>query len=65
MKVSITINSENRIVVIPMEYFSEEDTLGFGEIQVEPTPNKDEDISKDIVMNLTYAIITMLENASK
>ena len=61
MEVKITINSEERIVVIPMQYDKDNDSLGLGEVQIEPMPDKDEDISKDIVMNLTYAIISALK----
>lgn len=61
MKIKITINSEDRVVVIPMQYDSEKDELNFAEIQIEPIPNKDEDISKDIVMILTQHILSSLQ----
>lgn len=61
MKVQITINSENRIVVIPMEYDNKLDSLNLGEVQIEPIPDKNEDVSKDVVMNLAYTILSTLK----
>ena len=61
MKIKITINSEDRVVVIPMQYDSEKDELNFAEIQIEPIPSKDENISKDIVMILTQHILSSLQ----
>ena len=61
-KVKITITDHDRVVMIPMEYDTESDSLSFNEIQIDPIPEKEENISKDIVMNLAYAIIAMLQN---
>ncbi len=60
MQVKITISSEDRIVIIPMEYKNDE--LSINELQIEPYPNKDDDISKDVVMHLTKAIMEMFKN---
>ena len=58
-KIKITINSEDRIVVIPMEYNPEDDSMHFYELQMEPIPEKDdEDLSKDIVIKLTTMILS-------
>ena len=60
MDVKITINSEERIIMIPMTYDKESDTLSMEEVQIEPTPKDKEDLSKDVVVNLAHAIIGML-----
>lgn len=62
MDIKITINSENRAVVIPMAYDKDADALSFKEVQIDPIPAKDEDITKDVVLNLTHFIITGLRN---
>ena len=60
-KVKITINSEDRVVVIPMQYNVNNDTLDFSELQIEPIPNEKDDISKDIVLILTQTILSTLK----
>ena len=60
-KVRITINSDSRVVVIPMQYDSEKDTLDFSELQIEPMPDKNEDVSKDIVLQLTQLIMSTMQ----
>lgn len=60
-KVKITINSEDRIIIIPMEYDSENDSLTLSEINVEPVPDVLEDVSNDIVFNLAKMIIGTLK----
>ena len=60
MQVKISISSEDRIVLIPREYKNDE--LSINELQIEPYPNKDDDISKDVVMYLTKAIMEMFKN---
>lgn len=62
MNIKITINSEERSVVIPLTYEKSTDTLDIKEIQIDPIPNKDEDITKDIVLNLTQLIMTTFNN---
>ena len=62
MKVKITINSEDRIIMIPMEYNTENDTLEFNDIQIEPMPEKNENISKDIVFNMAQLILSTLKS---
>ena len=61
-KIKITINNENRIAIIPMDYDPEKDEAHINEIQIEPIPDKDEDISKDVVLQLTKLILTVLRN---
>ena len=61
-KVKITINSDDRVVVIPMEYDTTSDSLNFSEIQIEPIPSDSEDVSKDVVMQLTMLIMSILQN---
>lgn len=62
MNIKITINSEERSVVIPLIYEKSTDSLNINEIQIDPIPNKDEDISKDIVLNLTQLIMSVFNN---
>lgn len=62
MKVKITINSEDRIIIIPMEYNAENDTLECSDIQVEPVPEQNEDISNDIVFNMAQLILSTLKS---
>ena len=62
MNIKITINSEERAVVIPLTYEKSTDSLDIKEIQIDPIPNKDEDITKDIVLNLTQLIMTTFNN---
>lgn len=59
-KVKISINGENRVVIIPMEYNEETDIIEIKEVQIEPMPDKDEDISKDLVMYISQLILAGL-----
>ena len=61
--IKITINGENRVVVIPLTYDNTTDTAELNEIQIEPMPEEKEDISKDIVMMLSQVILNVLRNA--
>lgn len=61
--IKITINGENRVVVIPLTYDDTTDTAELNEIQIEPMPEEKEDISKDIVMMLSQVILNVLKNA--
>ena len=58
-KVKITINSDDRIIMIPMEYDSEKDSITIDQLQIEPLPDKNEDISKDIVFSITQMIMNV------
>ena len=62
MNIKITINSEERSVVIPLIYEKSTDSLNINEIMIDPIPNKDEDISKDIVLNITQLIMSVFNN---
>lgn len=62
MKVKITINSEDRIIMIPMEYDTEKDTLEFNDIQIEPMPEQNENISNDVVFNMAQLILSTLKS---
>ena len=57
IEIKITINSKDRVVVIPMKYDEKTDALSFAEIQMEPMLNENEDISKDIVLKITQLIM--------
>lgn len=62
MLTKITINNKDRAVVIPIEYDPATDSISIQEIQIDPIPNKDEDISKDIVLTITKLIMDMFNN---
>lgn len=59
-KLKISINGENRVVIIPMEYNEETDVVEIREVQIEPIPDKDEDLSKDLVMYVSQLILAGL-----
>lgn len=59
-KIKISINGENRVVIIPMEYNEETDVVEIKEVQIEPMPDKDEDLSKDLVMYVSQLILAGL-----
>lgn len=59
-KIKISINGENRIVIIPMEYNEETDVVEIKEVQIEPMPDKNEDLSKDLVMYISQLILAGL-----
>ena len=59
-KIKISINGENRVVIIPMEYNEETDVVEIREVQIEPIPDKDEDLSKDLVMYVSQLILAGL-----
>ena len=61
--IKITINSEDRVVIIPLTYDETTDSAELNEIQIEPIPEEKEDISKDIVMMLSQMILNVLKNA--
>ena len=50
-----------RIVMIPMNYDEANDVLSFEETQIEPIPEKDEDVSKDLVIQLTMIVLSTLK----
>lgn len=62
MQIKISINGEKRTIVIPLEYDESSDSMTISQVQVDPIPNSDEDISNDIVFNLTKAIFSVLQN---
>lgn len=62
MLTKITINNKDRAVVIPIEYDPATDSISIQEIQIDPIPNKDENISKDIVLTITKLIMDMFNN---
>lgn len=43
-----------------MEYNEETDVVEIKEVQIEPMPDKDEDISKDLVMYISQLILAGL-----
>ena len=59
-KIKSSINGENRVVIIPMEYNEETDVVEIKEVQIEPMPDKDEDLSKDLVMYVSQLILAGL-----
>ena len=63
-KIKITISNGDRVIIIPMTFDKESDSLEINEIQIEPVPEKDEDISGDIIFNLAQAILSIFNNQS-
>lgn len=61
-KIKITISNEDRVIIIPMTFDKESDSLEINEIQIEPVPEKDEDISGDIIFNLAQTILSIFNN---
>lgn len=62
MQIKITINNTERAVVIPINYDSELDVLDIKELQIDPIPDKNEDISKDVVLGITQMILNTFRN---
>ena len=56
----IAISTPDRAIVIPLEYNDESDEIVVNELQVEPVPNKDEDISKDLAFFIAQKILNSL-----
>ena len=48
--------------MIPMEYDTEKDTLEFNDIQIEPMPEQNENISNDVVFNMAQLILSTLKS---
>ena len=59
--IKIAISTPDRAVIIPMEYNDENDEVVINELQVEPIPDKDEDISKDLAFFIVQKILTVLK----
>ena len=59
--IKIAISTPDRAVIIPMEYNDENDEIVINELQVEPIPDKDEDISKDLAFFIVQKILTVLK----
>lgn len=57
----IAISTPDRAIVIPLKYNDENDEVVVDELQVEPIPNKDEDISKDLAFFITHKILNSLK----
>lgn len=59
--IKIAVSTPDRAVIIPMEYNDENDEIVINELQVEPIPDKDEDISKDLAFFIVQKILTVLK----
>ena len=60
-KIKIAISTPERAVIIPMDYDEDKDEVVLNEIQVEPVPEKDEDITKDLAFFITQQILTLFK----
>lgn len=60
-KIKVSINGENRVVIIPMEYDAENDNLNINTVQMEPIPDPDDDISKDPVLIMTEIFLRSIK----
>lgn len=56
----IAISTPDRAIVVPIEYNDENDELVIKELQVEPVPKKDEDISKDLAFFIAQKVLNSL-----
>lgn len=59
--IKIAISTPDRAVIIPMEYDDEKDEVVINELQVEPVPQKDENISEDLAFFITQKILTIFK----
>lgn len=64
-KVKIIINSQHRSIIIPLEYDAETDSAEMKELQIDPIPEKDENIGSDIAFTLAEFIIKGLNRENK
>lgn len=55
--IKIAISTPERAIIIPMEYDDENDELAIKDMQVEPLPEKDEDISGDLAFFIVQKIL--------
>lgn len=60
-KIKIAISTPERAIIIPLEYDTKADEVTISELQVEPIPEKDEDISGDIAFFITQKILTLFK----
>lgn len=58
--IKITITDNDKIVIIPIAYDEEKDSMTINELQVEPVPDENEDISKDLVFVISRMILEKL-----
>lgn len=58
----IAVSTPERAIIIPMEYDDEHDTVEIKELQVEPVPNDEEDISKDPAFFIVQRILEAFYN---
>ncbi len=58
----VAVSTPERAIIIPMEYNDEQDTIEIKELQVEPVPDKDEDISKDPAFFIVQKILKAFYN---
>lgn len=58
--IKITITDNDKIVILPISYDEEKDSMTINELQVEPVPDENEDISKDLVFVISRMILEKL-----
>lgn len=56
-QLKIAISTPDRAIIIPMEYDNEKDEIIIDELQVEPVPEKDMDISTDLAFFIAQKIL--------
>lgn len=61
-QLKIAVSTPDRAIIIPMEYNDEKDEITINELQVEPIPDKDVDISTDIAFFIVQKILGALNN---
>lgn len=60
-KLKIAVSTPDRAIIIPIEYNDEKDEITINEIQVEPMPKENEDISGDLGFFITQKILTLFQ----
>ena len=58
----IAVSTPDRAIIIPMEYDDQQDVVEIKELQVEPVPDKDEDLSKDLAFFIVQKILKAFYN---
>jgi len=58
----IAVSTPDRAIIIPMEYDDQQDVVEIKELQVEPVPDKDEDLSKDPAFFIVQKILKAFYN---
>lgn len=56
-QLKIAISTPDRAIIIPMEYDENKDEITIEELQVEPVPDKNTDVSTDLAFFIAQKIL--------